>query len=85
MLDSQVCNESRKVMNALVRLFTPKTMQAIPDSPELVQGSRLKATGTAYVSTRACEELTTALASVDSRTEGAPLAASKARVAQLTW
>ena len=55
------------------------------DLPILGQGSRLKVTATAYVSTRACEELTTAFASVDSRTEGAPLAASRARVAQLTW
>lgn len=53
--------------------------------PELGQGSRLKATGTAYGSTRACDELTTAIACVDSRREGLPLALSKARVAQGTW
>jgi len=53
--------------------------------PELGHGIRLKATGTAYVSTSVCDEFTTAFASVDSRTEGAPLAVSKATVAQLTW
>ncbi len=52
--------------------------------PELGHGIRLKATGTAYVSTDVCDEFTTAFASVDSRTEGAPLAVSKATVAQLT-
>ena len=54
-------------------------------SPELGQGSRPKATGAAYVSTRACEELTTAKATLDSEMDGVPPALSNAKVAHETW
>lgn len=44
----------------------------------------MNATGVAYVSTKSYDELTTVFASVDNRTDGAPLAFRRAKVAQLT-